>query len=262
VSIAALKAGCHVLVEKPMAASIAEAKRMMQAAKSAKRLLMVNHSDRLKPVHRKAREILASGILGKPLLVSTMFGHEGPEHWSPKAKWFFRASEAKFGAMADLGIHKADLLRFLTGEEVAEVAAFTARLEKKGADVEDNCVAALRFASGALGTLTASWTTKGMFAEYTILHCTKGTLRINEIPGKPLVANLSAAEGEWVIDVPPGVHRYEGSWGIDAGGRFVDAVLGDAPPYATPEDGLKSLAIVLAAEKSARTRRSVRVDEA
>jgi predicted dehydrogenase len=258
-AIAALKAGCHVNVEKPMACSAAEAQKMIDTAKRCKRLLNVNQSQRLFPPHVKAKEIIDSGILGKILHVTAMFGHAGPEFWSPTGKWFFRRKEARFGAMADLGVHKADLVRYLTGKEVAEVAAFFERLEKKHTDVEDNFVSCLRFTDGTVGTLCASWTVKGMEANYLILHCANGTLRVGELPDKPLVANLVRPECEIVFEVPRPATNYDESWGLDVGGAFVRAILGIEPLYCPGEEGKKSLEVILAAEKAARTGRTVKL---
>jgi predicted dehydrogenase len=259
VTIAALKAGKHVLVEKPMAMSLAEAKSMVAAAKKAKKLLMVNQSQRKYAAHVKAKEVMDSGIMGKVLHVTAMFGHEGPEFWSPTGKWFFNKKEARFGAMADLGVHKADLIRFLTGKEIVEINAFYATLEKKRADVEDNFVSSFKFADGTVGTLAASWTAKGGGANYTILHCANGTLEVCLHPGKPLVANLENPKCQINFDLPNPPTNYDGSWGLDVGGSFVRAVLGEEVPFCTGEEGLKSLAVILAAEKAADTKRTVKV---
>lgn len=258
-TVAALNAGCHVLVEKPMATSLAEARRMNAAASKAGKLLMVNQCQRRYAVHRKAKEVLDSGILGRVLTVAACFGHEGPENWSPSGKWFFKKDQARFGAMADLGVHKADLIRYLTGKEIAEVSAFTARLEKKGATVEDNFVSCLRFADGSIGTLSASWTTKGMDADYVILHCAKGSLRVNEIPGKPLVANLADPECTIEFEMPAALSTYEDSWGLGVSEGFVRAARGQEEPFCTGIEGAKSLAIILACEKAAESGKTVKV---
>lgn len=258
VAIDALKAGCHVLVEKPMATSAAEGQKMVDAAKKAGKLLMVNQSQRLFPPHVKAKEILDSGIMGKILFVSATFGHEGPEHWSPTGKWFFDQSKARWGAMADLGVHKADLIRHLTGKEIAEISAYTAKLEKKGT-VEDNFVSCLKFADGTVGTLCASWTVKGMEANYTIFHCENGTLRVAELPGEPLLAEMVKPQCRISFDVPPALTNVAESWGLDVSGRFVRACRGEEKPYCAGADALKSLEVILAAEKSAQTGKSVKV---
>ena len=259
ITIDALKAGCHVNVEKPMATSSAEAQKMIDAARKAGKLLNVDQSQRLFPMHVKAKEVIDSGILGRILHVTAMFGHEGPEYWSPTGKWFFRKKEARFGAMADLGVHKADLVRYLTGKEVGEINGFFERLEKKNTDVEDNFVACLKFTDGTIGTLAASWTVKGMEANYTILHCANGTLRIGEIPGKPLVAELVKPRCRINFDVPEPVTNYADSWGLDASGAFVRAAMGLEPPYCPGEEGKKSLEIILAAEKAVLTGRTVKL---
>ncbi len=257
VTFEAIKAGCHVLVEKPMATSLEEAKKMIDMAKKAGVLLMVNQSQRRFPAHRKAKEVIESGILGKILHVTAMFGHAGPEEWSPSGKWFFDKKEARFGAMADLGVHKADLIRYLTGKEVAEVCAFMARLEKPGATVEDNFVSALKFTDGTVGTLSASWTVKGMDADYIILHCENGSLQVGLNPEKPVVANLVKPKCDIVFPLPEPYSNV--SWGIDIGGAFVRAILGFEKPYCTGEEGMKALEIVLACEKSALTGKVVKL---
>lgn len=260
VTIAALKAGCNVLVEKPMATSVAEARRMLDAADKAGKLLAVNQSQRLFPAHAKAKEVMDSGIMGKVLHVTAMFGHAGPEYWSPSGKWFFNQKEARFGAMADLGVHKADLVRYLTGKEVGSIGAFYERLEKKRASVEDNFVAALKFTDGTVGTLAASWTVKGAEANYTILYCTNGTLSVCAYPGRPLVANLVNPECEIDFDVPPPPDNDTGGWGLDIGGRFCRAIKGEEAPYCSGLEGMKSLEVILAAERSALTGRTIKIN--
>ncbi|MDZ4858332.1 MAG: Gfo/Idh/MocA family oxidoreductase [Candidatus Hydrogenedentes bacterium] len=259
VTIAALRAGCHVMVEKPMAATSAETTAMCNEARKAKKLLMVNQAQRRSALHRKAREVVASGVLGRILHVTGMFGHEGPEHWSPAGKWFFKKKHARFGAMADLGVHKADLIRFLTGKEVADISAYTACLEKKKCDVEDNFVSALRFTDGTVGTLCASWTIKGTSASYTILHCENGTLQVGVQPDKPLVAHLVKPTCEIVFDLPAPLSDYPGSWGLGVSAGFVRAALGLEEPFCTGEEGRKSLEIIFAAERSFNTGKSVKV---
>lgn len=259
VTIAALDAGCHVNVEKPMACSSAEAQKMIDTAKKRKRLLNVNQSQRRFAPHVKAKEVIDSGILGKILHVTAMFGHSGPEDWSPTGKWFFKKKEARFGAMADLGVHKADLVRYLTGKEVAEVSAFFERIEKKNTDVEDNFVSCLKFTDGTVGTLCASWTVKGMDANYLILHCANGSLRIGELPDKPLVANLVNPECEIVFPVPKLATNDDESWGLDVSGAFVRAILGLEKLYCPGEEGKRSLEVILAAEQAALTKKTVKL---
>ena len=116
ISIAALKAGKHVLCEKPMAVMLEECEEMVAAAKEAGKYLMIGQNQRLAKAHVKARELIAEGVIGKVLTFRTIFGHGGPETWSVdpgKSVWFFDKSKAAMGAMADLGIHKTDLIQYI-----------------------------------------------------------------------------------------------------------------------------------------------------
>lgn len=259
VTVAAAKAGKHVLVEKPMATSLSEAKGMIAAATKSGTLLMVNQSQRLYASTRKAKEVLESGILGKILYVVGMFGHSGPDIWSPEGKWFFKKKEARFGAMADLGVHRVDLIRYLTGKKIVDISGFCECLEKPHCDVDDNFAAAIKFDDGTIGMVGSSWTAKGLGSDFTIFHCANGTLRVNLWPGQPCVAHLLSPKTEMVLEIPPPLNTYEGSWGLDVGGAFARAALGLEAPFCSGEEGMRSLAVILAAEKAAQTRRTVKV---
>ncbi|MBO1914739.1 Gfo/Idh/MocA family oxidoreductase, partial [Microvirga sp. 3-52] len=99
---------------------------MIKAATEANKKLMIAHNQRFVPSHAKARQLIANGEIGKIYSFRTAFGHGGPEQWSVDGadSWFFKKDQAFIGAMGDLGVHKADLLRFLLGEEFVEVAGF------------------------------------------------------------------------------------------------------------------------------------------
>lgn len=260
IAIAAAEAGKHILVEKPMATSLKEADAMIEAAARNRVFLMVGHNQRLAPMHQLARKILDSGMMGRVYSVRTSFGHAGPENWSPTGKWFFKKAEAFAGTMADLGVHKADLVRWLLGKEIVEVAAFAARLEKQG-DVDDNAVCILKFADGAIGTLTASWTFKPQEDNSTIFYCEKGTLKLAAEPGRPVVAYLSEpGRGEIVFEVPRLQTNEEGgqftSGVISA---FLECIRKNQPPVISGEEGKKALEVVLAAFRSVETGQVVKL---
>src|SRR6185312_11692648 len=96
ITMAALKAGKHVLCEKPMATSDEEAAEMIETARKAGKFLMIGHNQRLAPSHIKAKQILQSGILGDIVTFRTTFSHGGPEGWSVEGAkgWFFKRDEA------------------------------------------------------------------------------------------------------------------------------------------------------------------------
>ena len=102
-TIAALRAGKHVLCEKPMATTLADCEAMVAAARESGKFLMIGQNQRLTKAHQKARQLVADGVLGDILTFRTTFGHGGPETWSVdpgKNTWFFDKSKAAMGAMA------------------------------------------------------------------------------------------------------------------------------------------------------------------
>ena len=109
-----------------MATSKEEAKAMIEAAKKNGKKLMIGHNQRFVASHQKARKLIEKGEIGKIYSFRTAFGHGGPEGWSVDGKdsWFFKKDEAFIGAMGDLGVHKADILRYILNEEIVEVGAF------------------------------------------------------------------------------------------------------------------------------------------
>ena len=136
-TIQALRAGKHVLCEKPMAITLEDCERMLCEAEKAGKRLLIGQNQRFAKAHVKAKELLQDGVIGKVITFRTVFGHGGPETWSispGKGTWFFDKSKAAMGAMADLGIHKTDLLRFLLDQDVVRTTARLATLDKRGSD--------------------------------------------------------------------------------------------------------------------------------
>ena len=175
-AIAAARAGKHVLVEKPIACTLEQADAMLAAAADAGVRLMPAHNLRFVAPFVAARDAVARGDVGTVTGVRAAFGHAGPQAWAPDATWFFDPRLAGGGALLDLGIHMADLLRAVTGDEVTEVAAMISG-EPDG--VEDAGIALLRFASGATGSLHASWIAKPGPDHQLTIFGTDGTLHLD-----------------------------------------------------------------------------------
>ncbi len=192
ISIQAMKAGKHVLCEKPMATTVEECQQMLQTARETGRFLMIAQNQRFNTGHVRAKELIAQGVIGTPLTFKTSFCHGGPENWlsigpqdgKPVGNiWFFDKKVASMGAMADLGIHKADLIQYLLCQDITEVTAKVLTLDKKDEngnliEVEDNAICILRLANGVVGTLTVSWTDYGAEDNSTVIFGTKGLMRI------------------------------------------------------------------------------------
>ncbi len=244
ISIKALSKGKHVLVEKPMATSSSEALRMIETAQDARRVLMVNHSQRFFPHHMKAREILESGILGEVRFVKTMFGHPGPENWSETARWFFEKDRAAFGALGDLGVHKIDLIRYLTNLEIVECVTMINTLEKSG-DVEDIASAVLKLSNGALASLNVNWVTRGLEENYIAVYGEYGTIKVGYgSPNRIDIFLAKPVEFHGSIELQPLFTNKDPYWRMPVIDHFAKVVLGLEDPISTPEDGYMAVKVV------------------
>ncbi|MCD6405826.1 MAG: Gfo/Idh/MocA family oxidoreductase [Planctomycetes bacterium] len=248
-TVESCRAGRHVLVEKPVATSIAEVKRMKAAAKEAGVFIMVEQTHRFVPANERAREVIRSGLLGKVIGFRARVGSGDPRNWSPAGKWFFKKEQAFGGALADIGIHIIDTVRWVSGKEIARVQAFTAKIAVKGT-VEDNAALTVETTDGCVGTIEASWTQSPGYFGYQIF-CEKGMLE--NVTGKGLRGVLSDPPGEMTFDVPTkSVHQ-------SAFRYFADCVMKDEKPFVDINEGGRSLAVVIAAYRSAATGRVMAV---
>ena len=266
-SIAALRAGKHVLCEKPMATTLADCEAMVAAARESGKFLMIGQNQRLTKAHQKARELVENGTLGKILTFRTTFGHGGPETWSVdpgKNTWFFDKSKAAMGAMADLGIHKTDLIQYLLGQTVVETTAKVTTLDKRGADgqligVDDNAICIYRMSGGAMGTMTASWTFYGAEDNSTVLYGTKSILRIYDDPAYSL--KLITAGGEKVLYELEAIQTNDNQTKSGVIDCFMDCLVNNTPPAISGQSVLTAMRAVFASLESSETGKSVTVKQ-
>jgi predicted dehydrogenase len=253
----ALEHGKHVLCEKPMAITLEDAQKMVEAGKRSSKILMIAHNQRLAAAHQKAKEILICGQLGRVITFATVFGHKGPEYWSEnksKSTWFFDKNRSVFGVAGDLGIHKIDLIRYLLDDEIQEVSSFIGTLDKKLENgslipVNDNMISLLRTKKGVIGTLTVSWTYYGAEDNSTTLFCEKGIMKIYGDPQYQIrVSKINNEEIFYKVGQIQTNESQSNSGVIDA---FIDCIINNKPPLISGEDGLKGIQIVLAAIESA-----------
>ena len=256
----ALYAGKHVLCEKPMAVTLAECESMVAAAERNGKHLMIGHNMRFDPVHRKAKELLDAGIIGDIITFRATMGNAGPENWSMEAgsTWFFDKQKAAMGALSDLGIHKVDLLQYLTGQKVIETTAKVMTLDKHTATgapitVDDNALCILRMSGGAVGTLAASWTVYGHECQSTVLYGTKGLMMIYSEPSAPIiVSDLEGNRTSFAFDTTS-----EKSGVID---EFVDALVHDRDPEVSGKEALTTMRTIFGSIRSSDIARPVAVN--
>lgn len=265
ITIAALKAGKHVLCEKPMAVTLEECEAMVQAAKETGRCLMIGQNQRFAKAHRKAKDLLAEGAIGELLSFRTTFGHAGPETWSinqsGKDLWFFDAQAAGMGVMGDLGIHKTDLIQYLTGQKIVEVTAKLATLDKKDGQgrkirVDDQAICIYTLEGGSVGTMTASWTYYGQEDNSTILYGTKGIMRIYDRPEYSIQIFREGEILSYELDRIQTNDCQTASGVID---EFVDSLLEGRETSVSAEEALHAMKAVFAAVQSSRSGQAVKI---
>jgi predicted dehydrogenase len=256
---AALYAGKHVLCEKPMAVTLQQCESMVAAAERNGRRLMIDHNMRFCPVHRRAKELLDQGIIGDVITFRTVMGTSGREGWSVDAgSWYFDKDKAAMGALADLGIHKVDLMQYLTGQKVVETTAKVLTLNKRNDEgrligVDDNALCILRMSGGAVGTLAASWTVYGKECKSTCLYGTKGIMRIFDNPEHNIV----------VVDANRNVTSYDFDYDEAETGvidEFVDALENDREPEVSGLEALTTMRTIFASIKSSEISTSVAIN--
>jgi predicted dehydrogenase len=264
-AIDALRAGKHVLVEKPMAASRQEARAMIAAAAKARRILMVGQNQRLMPPHVKAKEILDSGKLGRVLSFRTNFQHGGPERWSVDGKesWFFRPKLAVMGVCGDLGVHKVDLMRYLLNDEFVQVAGFLATRDKtdpagRALKLDDNAYFSLLTRTGVVGSMTISWTNYGRMEDNsTTIFCERGVLLIGTDRKFGVIVNHSDGKVEQIVTGAIATNKRQVPSGMME--MFLDAIVRRKKPLIDGNEGYRSLDVILSAMEAARSGRTVRI---
>lgn len=241
-----------------MAVTLEQCEQMAQTAKQENRFLMIGHNQRLTKAHAKARKLIEQGEIGKILTFRTSFGHGGPETWAIDSRnvWFFDKKTAAFGAMADLGIHKTDLIQYLTGQRVSAVTAYMGTLDKKDSEgnpigVDDNAICIYEMDGGAVGTMTASWTHYGPEDNSTVLYGTKGIMYIYTDPEYAVVIEYKDGTREqWNLDQIQTNDSQTSSGVIDL---WMESLVQHCPPEISGEEALSAMRAVFAALESAGT---------
>lgn len=271
-TILALRAGKHVLCEKPMDVTIEKCIAMKEEAEKAGKLLMIAHNQRFSAAHVMAHDMIAAGEIGRILSFDTKFGHAGPEFWTGTPDtWFFRKSVSGMGVLADLGIHKTDLLHYLTGDTVTEVYAHTATLDKRFPDgemieVEDNAWCIYKLAGGATGTMHVSWTNYGKEYNSFVINGTEGSIHCYDDREYSLVVEKSDGTTKYLstegmaanVDQTVGTGK---SWHSGVIDEFADCIMYGAPCRSTAGEAIKAMRVIFAALESSKTGAMVGIRE-
>ena len=246
-TLAAAQAGKHVLCEKPLALTLADAEAMVVACSVAGVVMGTNHHLRNAATHRTLRRLIAEGAIGTPLAVRVFHAVYLP----PRLQgWRLTKPEAGGGVILDITVHDADTLRFILDDEVTEVTALSAQQGLGAGTVEDAVMGVMRFRNGLLAQFHDAFTIKHALTGLEV-HGTEGSLFgehvMTQEPENGQIFLRRDGQTE-EIDVGERENLY-----IRSVRLFTQAAHGNGQPAATGEDGVRSLAIGLAAQQAAST---------
>jgi len=240
-TIKALEAGIHVLCEKPMALTLADGKRMIEAAEKSGKVLQIGQCIRFWPEYAKAKEIVESGAYGR--VISAGFQRLSATVRSKQGTWF--ANEGQSGGMVfDLHIHDTDFIQYLFGVP-ASVCSHGAATPAGGLS---HIVTHYRYNDGKLVTAEGGWAMTPSYGfEMKFLIVMEKAVLSFESKRTPTL-KLCPAEGEAFA---PQIEKGDGySRQIE---HFAKTIRGEAvPPVITPEQAWTSLRIAEAERESAR----------
>ncbi|CAN5558797.1 Gfo/Idh/MocA family oxidoreductase [soil metagenome] len=248
--VAALRAGRHVLCEKPIARSVDDARRIISAGDAAQQVLMIGHVSRFEPDHARAAEVVLGGAIGDVRSMTQSIRSPLPD-WS-EGSWLHDPA-ASGGPLIDLAIHSFDYLTWIARTRPVRVRCVTSGGTSR---LPTYSLSTVRYESGAMALVEASWAhpaAAGLELETEIVG-TGGRVRWDY---GGIRGGTSTTGGAARTDI-----EVLGNRGFEAEiGRFCAAIRTAGPPPVPAADGLVALRIALAAAESARTGQPVEIDE-
>jgi predicted dehydrogenase len=246
--LAAAEAGVHVLCEKPLATTLADAQAMIAACERAGVNLMTAFPMRFNPPVLEVKALIDAGGLGHIYGCNTTNQGECPKH---HRAWFVDPALAGGGAVMDHTVHLADLLRWLLKSDVVEVYARTNHIlyAEEAPNVETGGLLMLTFANGTFASIDCSWNKPPYYPTWgglaMDLVAEKGYVQVDAFRQHMPVYRHDLGRAQWAF------------WGSDSDQAMVDefaaSIRERRPPAVTGQDGLKALEVVLAAYESARS---------
>lgn len=275
VTIAALESGAHVLCEKPMATSVADAQRMLDAARANGKQLMIAYNRRYRADAQWIKRTVEAGILGQIYHVNAAWRRETG---IPGSGWFSVKSLAGGGPLIDLGVHILDLTMYFLGFPQIQTVSGSVRsifgkrgmktwgrkpgdMAAQGFDVEDGATAFIRFGNGTSMQLEATWAEHRTPQDDMIRIELQGSeatavMEIHNYLKEDTLRLYSEVAGEPVVTIPK--VKWEATYDHEA--LIVDALHSlrtGATPATEGNQGLAAVKILEALYQSARDGREV-----
>ena len=264
-AIAAARARKHVLLEKPMALTLADADATITACREAGVVLQIAQQRRTDPLFRAIHDAVEAGAFGRMVLGTISAPYNRTESYYESADWRGTWALDGGGALMNQSIHLVDLLVWYMGD-VEEVRAHADTLVRP-IEVEDTVAATLRFANGALGSIVATTATAPGYPHRVEIYGDRGGVQIE---GETIARwEIAAPRPEQVgvqpggqTPVPGGVGASPTGMGAEGHTRLVADLVGaireGRKPLVPGEEGRRALALVLAVYEAARTGQAVR----
>jgi predicted dehydrogenase len=263
-AVAALAADAHVLVEKPLALSLAELDRVLAVEERTGRRLLVAHSLRFSDAYARGCEFLRAGRIGDPLFLIGKYKWFKDFH--QYAAWKRDPAASGGGMLMQSGIHIVDTLVWYAGARPVEVSGRADQLIFKEFAIEDNFLGTITFDNGVLAHFIGSSATKG-FIDYGVeAYGTSGALRVDStaVPGSLDLDGHSvqlfqerSEFGDRGVLIQPTLPKRD-LWQVQVD-HFVEVAAGEAEPAVSGREARRTMEVLFGLYESARTGRPVRL---
>ncbi len=250
-AMAAIAAGKHVLCEKPLGMTQAEAVEMVRAADAAGVTFGTNHHLRCSGSHRAIRDLIADGRVGEVLSLRIHHAVHLPENLQG---WRINSADAGGGVIPDIVVHDADVTRFLLNEDPVSVVAQMAS-SGMGQGVEDSCMSVWTMPSGAM-VMTHESFTHPFAGSGLQVHGTEGSIFADGVMTQRPVGAIQLVTEDGSEEIPFSDH----SLYVQGVSEFVAAAAGQGRPAADGPDGVKSLSIALSVREAAASGDRINID--
>jgi UDP-N-acetyl-2-amino-2-deoxyglucuronate dehydrogenase len=260
-ALAVAKAGKHILLEKPMARTVAECDSIIEACNSANVKLMLSFTHHFHPELQFAKKMIDEGRLGEILLALDFFSFGELEAWP---SWYYSHELGGGGEMMHDAVHSVDRMAWLIGSQIVEVYGRTSNYARGLEKVEDGGAAVLSFKNGAIASLFVNEATyplpvevsenpvENMFGRCELeLHGTRGSIRYNTWRD----IHFCSKEESFTLK-----HHYVNPMVIETR-EFLDSILEDREPCVGGEEGKEGIAVIQAIYESERRNEPVHVAE-
>ena len=247
-TIAAARAGKHVLCEKPMALNLDDARRMVDACAEAGVVLGINHHLRNAATHGKVRELIRAGEIGQPLYCRVLHANYLPQHLRG---WRIKVPESG-GVTLDMFVHDVDTLRFLLDSEPRHVTACATSGGMTVEGLEEGLMATIEFDNGTLVQVHDAYNAPYSLAGIEIIG-SKGTIFASGVMTQHAVGTVRLTNDSGNVDIPV---EHENLY-VRSVRAFHGAMRGEGQPAASGEDGLRALAVALATQQACRAHQRV-----